>query len=108
MRRLEARNPPERPLLSAETGNVKNRRQDPRRREFGAHVFEIAELLRVVSTLYNYRVCVVEMIWTKLHAPHAGIEPVSGSRVRNGIFCCRGGRPSASRRRTTRDFRAHV
>jgi len=31
----------------------------------------------------------VEMIWTKLPAPHAGIEPVSGSRVRNGIFCCR-------------------
>src|SRR6266851_5027086 len=31
MRRLEAKNPPERPLLSAETGNVENRRQDPRR-----------------------------------------------------------------------------
>jgi len=31
----------------------------------------------------------VEMIWTKLPAPHAGIEPVSKTRVRNGIFCCR-------------------
>ena len=31
MRRLEAKNPPERPLLSAETGNVENRLQDPRR-----------------------------------------------------------------------------
>src|SRR5882724_628706 len=31
MRRLEAKNPPERPLLSAETENVENRRQDPRR-----------------------------------------------------------------------------
>jgi len=31
MERPEAKNPPERPLLSAETGNVENRRQDPRR-----------------------------------------------------------------------------
>ena len=46
-------------------------------KEFGRHVFEIAALLRVSQTLYNYRVCVVEMIWTKLAAPHAVIEPVS-------------------------------
>ena len=58
-------------------------------REFGRHVFDITELLRVSIAIYNYRVCVVEMIWTKLPAPYAGIEPVSGSRVRNGIFCCR-------------------
>jgi len=32
---------------------------------------------------------VVETIWTKLHAPHAVIEPVSEPRARNGIFCCR-------------------
>ncbi len=32
---------------------------------------------------------VVETIWTKLHAPHAVIEPVSETRARNGIFCCR-------------------
>jgi hypothetical protein len=38
---------------------------------------------------YNYRVWVVEMIWIELPAPHAGIEPVSETRVRNGIFCCR-------------------
>jgi hypothetical protein len=31
----------------------------------------------------------VETIWTKLHAPHAVIEPVSETRARNGIFCCR-------------------
>ena len=31
MQRLEAENPPERPLLSAETENVENRPQDPRR-----------------------------------------------------------------------------
>ena len=31
MQRPEAKNPPERPLLSAETGNVENRGQDPRR-----------------------------------------------------------------------------
>jgi len=31
MQRPEAKNPPERPLLSVETGNVENRRQDPRR-----------------------------------------------------------------------------
>ncbi len=31
MQRPEAKNPPERPLLSAETGNVENRLQDPRR-----------------------------------------------------------------------------
>ena len=55
-------------------------------REFGRHVFEIAVLLRVSHTLYNYRVWVVETIWTKLPAPHAGIEPVSETRARNGIF----------------------
>jgi hypothetical protein len=31
----------------------------------------------------------VETIWIELPAPHAGIEPVSETRVRNGIFCCR-------------------
>ena len=31
MQRLEGKNPPQRPLLSVETGNVENRRQDPRR-----------------------------------------------------------------------------
>ena len=37
-------------------------------REFGRHVFEIAVLLRVSHTLYNYRVWVVEVI---------AIEPVT-------------------------------
>ena len=58
-------------------------------REFGKHVFEIAEVLRVAHILYNYRVWVVETIWIELPAPHAGIEPVSETRARNGIFCCR-------------------
>jgi hypothetical protein len=43
--------------------------------QFGRHAFENAALLRVSHTLYNYRVWVVETIWTKLAAPHAGIEP---------------------------------
>ena len=37
-------------------------------RDFGRHVFEIAALLRVSQRLYNYRVCVVEVI---------GIEPLT-------------------------------
>ena len=39
-------------------------------REFGKHVFEIAELLRVSLSLYNFRVWVVELI---------GIEPATPS-----------------------------
>ena len=58
-------------------------------REFGRHAFETAARLRVSRTLYNFRVCVVETIWTKLPTPHAVIEPVSEIQVRNGIFCCR-------------------
>ena len=46
-------------------------------REFGRHVFEIAALSRVSHTLYNYRVWVVEMIWTKLAAPHPVFDLVS-------------------------------
>jgi hypothetical protein len=33
----------------------------------------------------------VETEGIELHAPHAVIEPVSETRVRNGIFCCRDG-----------------
>src|ERR1019366_3779388 len=39
-------------------------------KEFSRHVFEIAALLRVSQTRYNYRVCVVGM---------TGIEPVTPS-----------------------------
>src|SRR5258708_5323229 len=61
MERPEAKNPPERPLLSAETGNVENRRQHPA---------ETASFrLTTVSAVRE------ETIWTKLAAPHAGIEP---------------------------------
>jgi hypothetical protein len=85
-------------------------------KEFGRHVFEIAALLRVSQTLYNYRVCVVEMIWTKLAAPHAVIEPVSETRVRNGIFCCRDrggemgsfGSIAGAETALTREFGRHV
>jgi hypothetical protein len=57
-------------------------------REFGRHVFDIAELLRVSNTLYNYRVWVVETEGTELPTPHPVIEPVSDTRVRNGNFRC--------------------
>ena len=58
-------------------------------REFNRHVFEIAALLRVSDTWHNYRVCVVEMIWTKLAAPHPVFELVSALEFRNGIFRAR-------------------
>ena len=38
-------------------------------REFGRHVFDITALLRVFTFRYNYRVCVVGIIWTELAAP---------------------------------------
>src|SRR6266478_8974187 len=43
--------------------------------QFGRHAFENAALLRVSHTLYNYRVWVVETIWTKLPAPTQGSNP---------------------------------
>ena len=76
-------------------------------REFGRHVFEIAALLRVSHTLYNYRVWVVETEGTKLPTPHPVIEPVSGTRVRNGNFRCRDGSAKsavAPLRDRSRDF----
>src|SRR5260370_1150831 len=62
-------------------------------REFGRHAFENAALLRVSHTLYNYRVWVVETIWTKLAAPHAGIEPSlrKSSQERNFLLQRPGG-----------------
>jgi hypothetical protein len=44
-------------------------------REFGKHVFEIAERLRVAYTLYNYRVWVVEAEGSEPPTPHQVIEP---------------------------------
>ena len=58
-------------------------------RDFGAHAFNIFIVLRVFILRHNYKEWMVEIIWTKLVAPHAVIEPVSETRVRNGIFCCR-------------------
>jgi hypothetical protein len=46
-------------------------------RDFGRHAFENAALLRVSHSIYNYRVWVVEMIWTKLVTPQPVIEPVA-------------------------------
>jgi hypothetical protein len=55
-------------------------------REFGRHVFDITALLQVSITIYNYRVCVVGTIWTKLPAPHSVIEPVSQfQRIFGGV-----------------------
>ena len=42
-------------------------------RELGRHVFDITELLRVLTFLYNYRVCVVGT---------TGIEPVTPTMSR--------------------------
>ena len=43
-------------------------------REFGRHAFEIAALLRVFHTTYNFRVWVVETVDIELAAHHAVIE----------------------------------
>src|ERR1700704_3967796 len=58
-------------------------------REFGRHVFEIAALLRVSQRLHNYRVSVVETSGPNCLLPTQSSKPVSDTRVRNGIFCCR-------------------
>ena len=62
-------------------------------KEFSRHVFEIAALLRVSRRLYNYRVWVVETIWTKLAAPHAVIETSlrNSSQERNFLLQRPGG-----------------
>ena len=46
-------------------------------REFGRHVFEIAEIVRVSLTLNNLRVWVVETVGLELGTHHSVIEPVS-------------------------------
>jgi hypothetical protein len=46
-------------------------------REFGGHVFDIAELLRVPIALHNYRVWVVEFVGLELGTHHPVIELVS-------------------------------
>ena len=80
----------------AELGSfaVNARPETARIREFGRHVFEIAALLRASLKRHNLRVWVVGLEWTELPTPHPVIEPVSDSRVRNGIFRCRDGRPN--------------
>jgi len=67
--------------------------RDYRYREFSRHVFEIAALLRVLLFQYNYRVWVVETIWTKLAAPHAVIETSlqNSSQERNFLLQRPGG-----------------
>jgi hypothetical protein len=59
--------------------------------KIGRHVFEIAELQRVSLDQYNLRVWVVETIWTKLHAPHADIEPVSDTEPGTEFFAAETG-----------------
>jgi hypothetical protein len=46
-------------------------------REFGRHALEIAALLRVSHTTYNFRVWVVEIVGLKLVTHHPVIEEVS-------------------------------
>ena len=77
-----AKNPPERPLSSAETGKVENWRQDPTQKR---PLFDRRRFPRFEKIGWWRR------SGPKLHAPHAVIEPVSEPRARNGIFCCRDG-----------------
>jgi hypothetical protein len=85
-------------------------------REFGRHVFEIAALLRVYHRLYNYRVWVVETIWTKLAAPHAVIETSlrNSSQERNFLLQRPGGETGSfgsiagAETALTREFGRHV
>jgi len=53
--------------------------------EFGGHVFDVAELLRVSIILHNYRVCLVEVIGHKLATHHPVIEPVSAAEPGTGL-----------------------
>jgi hypothetical protein len=81
MQRPEAKNPPERPLISVETGTWKMAGRNPA--ETACFRSRTVSLVRVDW--------MVETIWTKLPAPHAGIEPSLRSRARNGIFRRRDG-----------------
>src|SRR5258705_8331981 len=77
MQRPEAKNPPKRPSISAETGNLKMGVKNPRRNGLFAVDVEICGLT----------------IWTKLAAPHAGIEPSlrKSSQERNFLLQRPGG-----------------
>jgi hypothetical protein len=46
-------------------------------RDFDRHVFDITALLRVSIILYNFRLCVVEVVGHKLVTHQPVIEPVS-------------------------------
>ena len=78
-------------------------------REFGRHVFEIAALLRVSHTLYNYRVLVVETKGTELATPHPVIEPVSALESGTEFFDAEtGGRNGLIRGDCVRRDRANL
>src|SRR5712671_3674960 len=83
MQRPEAKNPPKRPSISAETGNLKMGVKNPRRNGLFAIDVESAVL----------EDWMVETIWTKLAAPHAGIEPSlrKSSQERNFLLQRPGG-----------------
>jgi hypothetical protein len=80
MQRREAKNRPERPQGSPETEGVERYR---------AKIPTETAYRESAPGFAVSKDWMVETIWIELPAPHAGIEPVSETRVRNGIFCCR-------------------
>src|SRR5947199_3629381 len=64
-------------------------RQRQGRGKTGAKIPAQTASFRLITVLEVREDWVVETIWTKLHAPHADIEPVSDTRAGNGISCCR-------------------
>jgi ParB-like nuclease domain len=87
--------PPGTEFLDAETGRQKSPPKwvsAHRDKITGNKGSEIPAETRYLASGRKRSVCedwMVETIWIELPASHAGIEPVSETRVRNGIFCCR-------------------
>src|SRR5712672_1238892 len=79
MQRPEAKNPPKRPSISAETGNLKMGVKNPRRNGLFAVDVEICGFGRLDGRRSGPN-------WLP---PTQVSNQVSESRVRNGIFCCR-------------------
>jgi hypothetical protein len=84
-------------FLDAETGGQKSALETADVHRDGKFGEDTGEIPAKTASLESTTKCavwedwMVETIWTKLPAPHAGIEPVSELRARNGIFCCRDG-----------------
>src|SRR6202048_4351202 len=78
--RPEAKNPPERPLLSAETGDLKIRRQECRQKRPVSDRRPFPQFGKTGWWRPSGPNCLL---------PTQSSKPVSDTRVRNGIFCCR-------------------